>query len=250
LRHHVELDRSDSISMGGAAAKVNAGCVMSAGGVQDNGHVTVNECSGIVRSSPPIADPYQDVVQPAVSGTCRSGTVTNTTLTAADSHPSGVPAMRFCNGFSPSGTVNLQPGLYIIEKSFTLNNGVKLTGTGVTLFFAKGVDMKINGGATLNITAPTTGVYSGIVMFGDRTDTNASYKINGSSDSTYQGAVYFPAASIEYTGNSASSHGCTQLIARTIEFTGNSTVGSSCESAGTRDLSTHTDGETGRIEHV
>ena len=54
-----------------------------------------------------------------------------------------------------------------------------------------------------------------------------------------QGAIYMPAADIQFTGNSAVSNGCTQVIGRTVTFSGSSSLKSSCATAGTRIISTN-----------
>lgn len=53
-----------------------------------------------------------------------------------------------------------------------MNGSATLTGTGVTLVFTSSgnnyASATINGGATVNLTAPATGSTAGIVLFGDR----------------------------------------------------------------------------------
>lgn len=226
---------ADSFAVGGQA-NVIAGCVYSSGGVSTKpGSVTTTECPQPVTNSPPVADPYADVQQPAVTGPCAIGVATNATLTPTASHPSGMPAMRFCTGVVFRGNIHLNPGLYIVEALFDVNNST-LTGTGVTIFFAKGINLTISSSTVLNLSAPTSGTYSGMLLFGDRTDGAAAHTINGASTATYQGAIYFPSAALEFAGRSATEKGCTQLIARTIRFAGTSAVKGECEAAGTRDM--------------
>jgi hypothetical protein len=225
-------------SMQGASARIDAACVYSSGGVSANSNLTTRLCPGPKENQLPLADPYANVTAPAVSGACANGNLSNTTVSAQNPHPSGMNAMRFCAGLSISGTVHLNPGLYIIGGGdLTGANGAVLTGNGVTLFFAGGSEMKLNGNQRLNLSAPTSGPFSGIVLFGNRT-TATNQKVNGGAGTTIQGAVYFPAAAVDYSGNSAGTNGCTQLIARTISFGGNSSFGSSCGTAGTRAMAT------------
>ncbi len=228
---------ADSFKMQGASTSVTAACVYSAGGTSTNSNLSMTLCSQPQTQMAPLSDPYANVAEPAVTGACKSANVSaGTVLTPTDSHPSGAKSMRFCNGLSFSGNVTLNPGLYIIEKgSFTGSNGAVLTGSGVTLFFTGGADIKLNGNAQLNLSAPTANPYSGILMFGDR-DEAISQKINGNSASTFQGALYFPNSHVDYLGNSAATNGCTQLIAKTIQLSGNTGMKSSCQSAGTREI--------------
>ncbi|HWT31564.1 MAG TPA: pilus assembly protein TadG-related protein [Propylenella sp.] len=231
---------ADSFKMQGAASRVTAACVYSAGGTSTNSNLTTTYCSRPETHMAPLSDPYADVAEPAVTGTCKAANVgsggTTTTLTPTESHASGAKSMRFCNGLSVSGNVVLNPGLYIIEKGdFTGSNGANISGTGVTLFFTNGATVKLNGNMRLNLSAPTADPYSGILMFGSRSNTTGQ-KINGDAASTFQGAIYFPAAHVEYLGSSAGANGCTQLIAKTVQLTGKSNFQSSCGNSGTRQI--------------
>ncbi len=48
-----------------------------------------------------------------------------------------------------------------------------------------------------------------------------------------------PGSEVQFTGNSSSTGGCTQVIGRTVSFTGNSSLGSDCANAGTRAIETN-----------
>lgn len=126
------------------------------------------------------------------------------------------------------------PGLYIVENGAMAINGggvassadVNLQGSGVTFFLTNGGYASIGSHASLQLSAPT------FLVFGSRSATGVSNSISGGSASTLQGAIYLPASSIQFSGNSTASGGCTQIIAQQITLIGNSTLQSSCESAG------------------
>jgi hypothetical protein len=169
-----------------------------------------------------------------------------TTLQPADNHPSGVKSMRFCDGLHAKGHVIFNPGLYIIQNGdLTINDGnldstdaVKLETSGATFFFASGGRLKLGGNNVLDLEAPKSGPYSGLVFFGSHTSAAASQKITGTSDSKIQGAIYMPGSDLTFTGNSASNAtGCTQVIARTVTFTGDSGLAANCANAGTSTIS-------------
>jgi hypothetical protein len=67
----------------------------------------------------------------------------------------------------------LDPGIYYLDQgSFTVNGGATITGTGVTLVFTSSTGSNyatanINGGATVSLTAPTSGPLAGIAFYGD-----------------------------------------------------------------------------------
>jgi hypothetical protein len=127
--------------------------------------------------------------------------------------------------------VTFPAGVYIVDGPFS-SNGQSITGNGAVYVVRDTVSLA--GSVRLNLTAPTSGPYAGLVFFGDRDTQPESIKITGTSGSVVQGAVYFPTGDLEYTGSSAATNGCTQIIANTILFTGNSGVKSSCEGVGTR----------------
>jgi hypothetical protein len=64
-----------------------------------------------------------------------------------------------------------------------------------------------------------------MLLFQDRSITNgAASSINGSSGSTFSGAIYFPTTPLAYAGNTGSNM-FTLLISDSLSFLGNSTVG-------------------------
>ena len=87
----------------------------------------------------------------------------------------------------------------------------------------------MNGGANLNLTAPDSGNYAGILFYQDRRATSGlTAKINGNSGSTIQGALYFPKASLTYTGNTGMHTDCMQMVAKNVTFTGNAGISNTC----------------------
>ena len=70
--------------------------------------------------------------------------------------------------------ITLSPGVYYLDQgSLAVNGGATMSGTGVTLVFTSSTGSgyataNIDGGATLNLTAPSSGSTAGIVFFGDR----------------------------------------------------------------------------------
>lgn len=239
---------STSFLMSGSNAAMTTGCVYAVGQASVTSGLSLTTCPEVHVNAPVVRDPYRDVAEPAVVGTCQNSKVGNptepTVVTPTDSHPSGVKSMRFCKGLDIKGKVTFMPGLYIIEGgTFTINGGdlnasaaAEIIGEGVTFYLTATASLKLNGNVTLNLSAPTSGPFSGILFFGARDATGVSHVINGTATSTLQGAVYTPASALEYKGNSATSDGCTQVIGQTVTMTGNSTLKSSCDNAGTTDI--------------
>lgn len=140
----------------------------------------------------------------------------------------------------------IMPGLYIFNSNVRLSTAnnqsvadATLSGTGVTFYFKRGSGIVLGSTATLTLTAPTTGDYAGLLFFGARdADATKEMAITGHPESKLTGAIYFPAAPIEFRGNSSATNGCTQIIGRTVKFTGSSNIAAECAGTGARNIST------------
>jgi Flp pilus assembly protein TadG len=226
-----------SFSTAGSSS-FSATCVYSSGGYATNGSsgFSLTLCPSVVQNADPTPDPYSDVAVPTAPTPCISGNIgsnnVNTTVTPTLTLADGTKYIHYCS-LSPSGNVTLGSGVYIVDGNMS-TNGQSLTGSGVT--FVVGGSVNLTGSLSMDLRAPTTGTYSGLLFFGGRGATIQNNKISGSTGSTLQGAVYFPSGNLEYTGSSLTTNGCTQVIAYTILFSGNSTLRSSCSAAGTRDF--------------
>ncbi|MCO5163849.1 MAG: pilus assembly protein TadG-related protein [Mesorhizobium sp.] len=145
------------------------------------------------------ADPYfTKIPEPAVSPTC-------TTSGAKDgaSHTLN-PGVHCWVNFNGSPTVTFKPGLHIIKGPMNINSGSTVIADGVTFYFPD-TDSKIqaNGSLKMSATAPTTGTYSGVLMF-EKTS-NASnnankrqYVFNGSTGEYLEGLIYLPNRDVTY----------------------------------------------------
>lgn len=234
---------ADGFLMSSSSAPVRAKCVYSVGGAVTNANLTL-DCGAPVTNSKPTRDPYASVAEPTVSGTCQNiSTSSNgtTTLTPTVIGPDGVPRMYLC-ALTVKGNLVLNSGLYIIDGLKPLGGSTSSTtdvtissapGAGVTLYFTSGATVSLTARTTLDLKAPTTGPYSGLVFFGTRSGPLVTQQITGSASTRIQGSIYLPRASIEFVGSSSSTGGCTQLIGDTVIFKGNSQLSASCDLAGT-----------------
>ncbi len=240
---------ADAFLISGTSAAMTTGCVYTVGQAVTTPGLTLTTCPSVRINSPIVRDPYAGVAEPVVMGQCKNRNVglpnKPETLTPTDVQPNGVKSMRFCSGLDVKGIVTFNPGLYIIEGGpFDFNGGVRndpsvitaINGTGVTFYMTNTSNLTLNGNIQLNVAAPTSGPFSGILFFGARDATAATNKISGTVGTTLQGAVYAPASLVEYTGNSTTSGGCTQVVGRLVNMTGNSTVKSDCATAGTKTI--------------
>lgn len=223
------------------AAKINTDCAYTSGNLDTTGAkatISLKVCDAVRERYFPVADPYKDVAEPSATAPCQNGSIgkQNQTTTVTPTQTVwvdgvSVPGMRYCS-LTLKGDVIFEPGVYIVDGDMKSTGG-SITATGATFYVRGSVD--IAGNAEIKLTAPTSGPLSGLVFFGAR---NASemHKINGNSNSFLQGGVYFPAGHVEFTGSSAMTKGCTQVVADTLAFSGNSSIGSECADVGTRDI--------------
>jgi hypothetical protein len=122
---------------------------------------------------------------------------------------------------SGSPTVTLGSGLYIIGGGLSLTGSGPLTGTGVT-FDMQGGGTTITGSSSMSLTAPTSGNYSGLLIYQPSTN-SSSIAITGSAGATFQGIVDAPSAPLRLTG-SGSLGISTDLIVSSITNTGSGTI--------------------------
>ena len=230
-------DSNDSSSalVNGGTATIDALSVNVVGAISGGSGITTTQ--GTYVGISPIADPYASVVMPT-PGSCDYNNKTYKTTLTID------PGV-YCNGIqlNAGAVVTMNPGIYFIDRgSLQMAGGATLQGTGVTIIFtsstgANYADATINGGATLAITAPTTGPTAGIAMFGDRNmPTSTTFKFNGGDTQTIGGAVYLPKGTLQYAGGNNANTNCTQVIGDTVSFVGNSLLKINCSGSGTRPI--------------
>jgi hypothetical protein len=87
----------------------------------------------------------------------------------------------------------------------------------------------------LQLSAPTTGDYAGMLMYGDRTNT-ADVKLNGTADSLFTGNIYFANQAVQYLGNFSGKEGCTRVVAKTIDWSGNAEIKQNCTGYGMKPI--------------
>jgi hypothetical protein len=86
----------------------------------------------------------------------------------------------------------------------------------------------MNGQANLNLSAPSSGDYKDVLFYRDRRAGNIDIKINGGSDMTFKGALYFPSSDVTFTGNAGFNATCFQMVGQILTFRGTATINNSC----------------------
>jgi Flp pilus assembly protein TadG len=221
---------SDSISStsvyGQGANTMTLPCMMTSGDAYIHSGLTETACAAPMTQLPPVADPFRNVPEPAVTGNCQN------------SNGNSLQPGRYCNGLSINNSVTFKPGVYIIDGgTFKANGNAVMTGSGVTFVLVNNATLSFNGNATMNFSPPTSGTYSGMLFFGSRSNSpSTSITLNGNAASVMTGAIYFPKQTVSYIGDLQGANGCTQVVARTIQWSGNSNLGVDCSAYGMNTL--------------
>jgi hypothetical protein len=193
----------------------HVGCFLTVGGVDLTGGTTTTDCPEMAKTDQGyVADPLAELPAPDTSGTC---------LSDSGSERS---AGHYCGGMTLQGNVTLDPGIYVVSGgNFKVNAGAVVQGDGVFIYLVGDARVTMNGAAKVDLNAPTSGTYSGVLFMGDRTSSKSTQNVfNGTADSNLTGYLYFASQAVNYTGNFSGHHGCTRVIADTVVWAGSTTM--------------------------
>jgi hypothetical protein len=137
-------------------------------------------------------------------------------------------------GINVRGTLTMNPGTYYINGgNFVTNSQSSVTAEGVTIILTGSGSaigqVNMNGGADIEMSAPTSGIYKGILFYKDR-DAPSTYNdvFNGGASGSFLGAIYMPSQTVTLNGNSSFTTDCLQIVARKVVLTGNTTITNDC----------------------
>ncbi len=190
---------------------------------------------GPITGVSPSADPFE-LLEPPAYGACDH----NATYRVNGGQTKYASPGHYCKGIEvhAGGTLYLQPGLYVLSGGLTINGGATVSGTGVTIFMSDAIgpsdNISIAGGASVDLTAPLSGPYAGILFYQEATtQPGMTHSLTGGSDQILDGALYFPGQELKFSGGSLTENSPTMIIADTLDFTGSSHLGDlSASSAG------------------
>ncbi len=129
-------------------------------------------------------------------------------------------AGNYSGTFPPAGVTQLQSGVYCVDGNFRLNANDVLNGEGVVIRINTG-DVRWAGGAEMNLSAPTSGPFKGLLLFLPEGNTN-EVEINGNSNSTFTGSILAPSAAISINGTGGVTGLNCQVIGYTVNLSGTS----------------------------
>ncbi len=219
-----------AINLSGSAS-ITAGSVTTAGNVALNveSHITATNPSTVTTGLSPVSDPLAGTVSPPSNpGGCLANPNINSSTTIG---PSADGTICYNSLTIGGGTVTLRPGVYYINGNLTIQGSSTLNGTtGVTFYIAcngtcasnNGV-LDIQGGSvTLNLTAPTSGSYKGILFYQNPNDPETA-TFGGGAAGNINGILYFPDAGLTMTGGSGTTFNI-DLVVNWLNITGPSSI--------------------------
>ena len=224
---------SAAVSAGGSAT-ITASPIAAVGGVPQTNNYTAGTTFVPYTIAQP--DPYASLPDPTPSS-CSGQLSVNSNQTRRINNNSGVSCYR---GMDLKGNVTFDPGIYYIDGSaggsLDIGSQAVVNAPGVVFIltttsadYSTVARVNMNGGAQVNLTAPISGTYAGIMMYQDRrATTNSSNLVNGNASSVYQGSLYFPQQSLTFSGTSGMNTNCMQIVARQVTFTGDSAITNVC----------------------
>lgn len=210
------VDNSSSgsaLSLTGLFDSVSAGTIAVVGGASPGFLNSIN-CSATATCPTtgvaPTPDPLAGVLaDPAIPGGCAAKTNITTSITLSQGCWNGLNLN--------AGSINFNPGLYIINGDLNFNAALLASGTGVTFYVTGAINF--NGINVFNLSAPTTGTYNGLLFFGPPTNTNTVALTSGISLSTLNGIIYFPGAPLSFNGLAVVNLN-NSIIVKSFSFTG------------------------------
>lgn len=225
---------SDAITLGGSSY-LTSNPISSVGGIS-YGSNNIPSDTSLFPYGIPVTDPLasRNLTAPISPTGCTANNLNirpNQTVTL---NPG-----RYCNGMALKGRVTMNPGVYIIDRgTFSVNSQARVTGDGVTIILtgttsSNVATMSINGGAELDLSAPTPAqdaTWHGILFYQDQIGSDQETTINGGSDLIFNGIVYFPNGDVRFNGNAGQHADCLLLVAQRVNFSGTSSLDNNCDS--------------------
>ena len=124
------------------------------------------------------------------------------------------PAGYYANGL-PAGV--LSGGIYYIDNGIDLNGNEAIDGSAGVLIYLHTGGITLKGNSTIDVKAMTSGPYSGIAYYQDRSN-SSDVLLRGTSGMTDTGTMYFPGAQVTIAGTPLSFGN--QFIANTAVIQG------------------------------
>jgi len=149
---------------------------------------------------------------PPSSGACKTPTQYSGGSTAT------IPSGRYCSTLNINGVndVTFASGLYEFDAGLNINGASNITGSNITFYNGPGSSSIQIQGASISLSAPTTGNTAGVMIYQIPSNTSA-FAMNGGG-AGLAGMLYFPTASVQSNGALSS---WLLVVANTFAVSGN-----------------------------
>lgn len=246
----IEFQGNTDIDLGcGMATNSRANAAVTANGSSKIKATPVAAMGGLTPSTnfiqPTTLQPYS-IKQEDPFATLANPTIPNGSCPNKDIQPQDTVNLKpgCFKSLNIKGTVTMDPGVYYIDGGeLGFGSQAHVTGEGVTFVLTSKTaatngntvaTLNMSAGAYVNLTAPESGTYEGILFYQDRRATlgGGTNKVNGNADSVLEGAFYFPRQDLTMNGTAGMDTRCLQMVARRLFFSGNSRIENECPENG------------------
>lgn len=231
----IQVNSSDAKAMSISLAYITADFVNIVGGLSQGFLSGLGNGTTLNTGSYALGDPYSGLytansVQTLQSSSCN---YTNKSVTSTATLSAGT----YCNGLSINANTTLNPGVYVIKGGTLSVTGGVVTGSGVTFVLTSTppshtcATFNFNGGSS-GITAPTTGKWSGILIYQDSTCTTGQTSQFTAGINLSTGAIYLPTEALSFLASAQVTFNCAPVVAYTLSFAVAITANVSCNGTG------------------
>jgi hypothetical protein len=124
--------------------------------------------------------------------------------------------------FPPPGIQFLESGVYCLDTDFIARNNEPLQGNNV-LFKVEGGEIRFGGETEVNLSAPTSGEFAGLLIYAPIQNHNRII-LNGGANTSIRGTILAPGADIHINGNASKYGFHSQIIGYTIQSNGTDNI--------------------------
>jgi hypothetical protein len=120
-----------------------------------------------------------------------------------------------------NATCNFASGVYVLQSGFSVTNSPVITNSaGGVFFYIAGGTFTESGAAVVNLSAMSSGVYAGLLMWQAG---STAITISNGGRLSFNGALYAPDAPVQFTGGSVTTT-VTSIVSQRISLSGGATV--------------------------
>lgn len=213
----VNSSSATALTLGSNGVMTDGSGIDVVGGYQGGAGAVFNPSP--TTGSTAVEDPFASVPVPSVSN--------HPSCCTSPLNPGVYSTISILN----NGTLTLNPGVYVVTGGITMSNNSSLIGHGVMIYMAcssyptpctsgqAGASFTAQNNVTLDLSAPSSGTYQGMVVFSDRNNTSPiAFGNNG--EARFLGSVYALSAQVQLSNNSGGTLN-NRIVASTVSISNN-----------------------------